>query len=232
MALIMNIETSAEHCSVTLADKGIIIDSLTEKEERSHASSLAVLIDKIIQKNNLSINSLSAVAISQGPGSYTGLRIGTSTAKGICYGLDIPLIAVDTLQAMSWGVKQTLKVDKSEGEILFCPMLDARRMEIYTATYNYQLSQKKSTTSIVLDNETVEDFKDKRNVFFGSGIEKFKSLINTEDYIFIDNLVPHSDFLSELSFKLFQKNDFVDTAYFEPFYLKEFVATTPKKKVL
>jgi tRNA threonylcarbamoyladenosine biosynthesis protein TsaB len=232
MILILNIETSADYCSVSLADTGKIIDTLIEKEERSHASLLAVSIEKLIKRNNLSIQNLNAVAISQGPGSYTGLRIGTSTAKGICYGLNIPLIAIDTLKAMSWGAKQKLNNIESENEIQLCPMLDARRMEIYTALYDFNLNTISEARPVILDEETVQEFDSNSFVFFGSGIEKFKTLVNIDENRFINELVPTSDYLAELSFSAFQNQEFVDTAYFEPFYLKEFVATTPKRKVL
>lgn len=232
MAFILNIETSAEYCSVTLADKGTIVDSLTEKEERSHASSLAVIIDEILKKNNCTIQNINAVAISKGPGSYTGLRIGTSTAKGICYGLNTPLIAVDTLKAMSWGAKQKWLEKSRDDNILFCPMLDARRMEIYSALFDFQLQSIEPAHPVILNDETLKDFLNHEYVFFGSGTEKFKTLINSNNYQFIDDLVPHSDSLAELSFQAYNNNEFEDTAYFEPFYLKKFVATTPKRKVI
>ncbi len=232
MNLILNIETSADYCSVTLAESGKIIDSLTEKEERSHASVLAVLIDTILKKNNTNIENLNAVAISKGPGSYTGLRIGTSTAKGICYGLNIPLIAIDTLKAMTWGAKQEWLSKGGSKDVNFCPMIDARRMEIYTALFDFDLKNLEPASPYILDEESIHVYENKNFVFFGSGIEKFKTIIDVEKYQFVDNLSASSDFLVELSYLAFQKSEFENTAYFEPFYLKEFVATTPKRKVI
>lgn len=168
-----------------------------------------------------------AVSVSAGPGSYTGLRIGVSTAKGLCYGYDIPLIAVDTLKIIS---KNALTGITEKKDVLLCPMIDARRMEVYTALYNTDLEVIRPVSAeIISENSFAEILEEKTIYFFGNGSGKCKSIITHPNARFLDNAVPLAENMMQLAEHKFSQKEFVDTAYFEPFYLKEFQATTPKK---
>ena len=233
MAVILNIETSAEFCSVTLAENGKIIDSLTEKEERSHASLLAISIEKILKTNNTPVQKIDAIAISKGPGSYTGLRIGTSTAKGMCYGLNIPLIAVDTLKSMSFGARQKWLANNSNENVSFCPMIDARRMEVYFGVYDRNGSQIEPVAAKIIIEKSFEDlFINNTILFCGNGAEKCKVVLMHENALFAGPEKSSAKFMIGLAEAHFKNMVFEDVAYFEPFYLKDFIATTPKNKVL
>jgi tRNA threonylcarbamoyladenosine biosynthesis protein TsaB len=167
--------------------------------------------------------------VSAGPGSYTGLRIGTSVAKGICFALDIPLIAVDTLTTMSQAVLAS-GVEVGD-DTLLCPMIDARRMEVYTALHDKRLKTIEETNAKIIDEDSFADVLEKNRVlFFGNGAAKCKDVIKSSNAVFVDNIFPLAANMSPLAEKAFIENDFVDVAYFEPFYLKSFVATISKKK--
>ncbi len=236
MSLILNIETSTAVCSVALSKNGKLLALKEDTAGMKHASHLTLFIEKILKENNLKVTDLNAVAISMGPGSYTGLRIGVSTAKGICYGAGIPLIAVSTLQSLTKLVLQKseyLQQVKNLETAYFCPMIDARRMEVYTAFYDNKAQQQREISADIIDeNSFSEILKNREIVFFGDGAEKCKSVIESDFGIFIDNIQASALGMVELSEEKFQQQQFEDVAYFEPFYLKDFVATTPKKNIL
>ncbi len=236
MALILHIESSTDVCSVALANENGIIDFRESAEVRSHASILSVFVDEILRKNKTEVSNLQAIAVSMGPGSYTGLRIGVSVAKGLCYGANIPLIALPTLQFMAMGfLQQQLK---KNGQIvlddaLYCPMLDARRLEVYTAFFNKHGEFESETTAEIIDENSFNDLLLNNIVyFFGNGSDKCASIITHANARFISGIYPSAKDMIELSQELFQMQDFKDVAYFEPFYLKDFVSTTPKNKIL
>jgi len=231
MARILSIETSSYVCSVALAKEGKTIAIKESKEDKSHATLLTKFIEEILQENSFSVNDLDAVAVSKGPGSYTGLRIGVSTAKGICFGADIPLISVCSLQSMANGV---LNENSSlNNSILLCPMIDARRMEVYTAIYDTDLNEKmKITASIIDENSFKEELKENEVLFFGNGAQKCKSHIDSINAFFIDHFDPSARYMIQLAEEAFSNSNFENTAYFEPFYLKDFIPTTPKKNLI
>lgn len=222
LSYILNIETATKNCSVALAKEGKTIFSKEIAEEGySHAERLHVFIEEIIKEVGITLQDLSAVAVSQGPGSYTGLRIGVSAAKGLCYALNIPLIAIDTLQALA------SQVTISNGLII--PMIDARRMEVYSAVFSPNLEQKREVLAEIITENSFENLQETL-YFVGDCAEKCKSVLTKENYIFLDEIVyPSAKEMSFLSFEKFKKSDTVDVAYFEPYYLKDFMITTPKK---
>lgn len=222
LSYILNIETATKNCSVALAKEGktIFYKEIAE-EGYSHAERLHVFIEEIIKEVGITLQDLSAVAVSQGPGSYTGLRIGVSAAKGLCYALDIPLIAIDTVQALA------SQVTISNGLII--PMIDARRMEVYSAVFTPNLEQKREVLAEIITENSFENLQETL-YFVGDCAEKCKSVLTKENYIFLDEIVyPSAKEMSFLSFEKFKKSDTVDVAYFEPYYLKDFMITTPKK---
>jgi tRNA threonylcarbamoyladenosine biosynthesis protein TsaB len=216
MSLILNLETATKNCSVALAKDGkTIACKEIAAQNFSHAEKLHVFIEEILSENNIQFSDLNAIAVSQGPGSYTGLRIGVSSAKGLCYALNIPLIAVDTLQLLA---KQ---ITIENGIIL--PMIDARRMEVFSAFYNKNHIQIRSTQAEIIDESSYQEISGTIHLV-GDGIEKFKNTLTDEKFIFhSDAVFPSAKEMSELSYDKFKIKDFVDVAYFEPFYLKDFV---------
>lgn len=229
MALILNIETATEVCSVAISKEGETVALLENTEGLQHASLLTVLIEKIFNESDYAIEDLDAVAVSMGPGSYTGLRIGVSAAKGIAYAGDLPLIAISTLQAMALGVANSQEITENTW---LCPMIDARRMEVYTAFFDSNNEQKKEISADIIDETSYQDELNKRKiVFFGNGAAKCKGKIKSGNALFIDDVKCSAKDLSELSYKAYTNKDFVDVAYFEPFYLKDFVATVPRKNI-
>ena len=222
MSYILNIETATKNCSVALAKDGktILCKEIAE-EGYSHAERLHVFIEAIIKEAGIALQDLSAIAVSQGPGSYTGLRIGVSAAKGLCYALDIPLIAVDTLQALA------AQVTISSGLII--PMIDARRMEVYSAIFSPSLEKKREVLAQIIDDNSFED-RQETLYFIGDCAEKCKSVLTKENHVFLEEIVyPSAKEMSALSFEKFKISDTVDVAYFEPYYLKDFMITAPKK---
>lgn len=231
MALILSIETSSPVCSICLAKDGKMLSLRETSEEKSHATLLTIFIDEVLKENNFTINDIDAVAVSEGPGSYTGLRIGVSSAKGICYGIDKPLIAISTLQALAKAVLS--QNQQIEPTAWLCPLIDARRMEVYSAFFDISCNIKSEIEPHIIDENSFKDDLDERKIiFFGSGAEKCKSIIVSENAVFIDGIMPSSSYMIELAEEAFQNQKFVDVVYFEPFYLKEFMATTPKNKIL
>ncbi|MBG6186356.1 tRNA (adenosine(37)-N6)-threonylcarbamoyltransferase complex dimerization subunit type 1 TsaB [Flavobacterium sp. CAN_S2] len=222
MSYILNIETATKNCSVALAKDGktILCKEIAE-EGYSHAERLHVFIEAIIKEAGIALQDLSAIAVSQGPGSYTGLRIGVSAAKGLCYALDIPLIAVDTLQALA------AQVTISSGLII--PMIDARRMEVYSAVFSPTLEKKREVLAQIIDENSFED-RQETLYFIGDCADKCKSVLTKENHVFLEEIVyPSAKEMSVLSFEKFKISDTVDVAYFEPYYLKDFMITAPKK---
>ncbi len=223
MAYILQIETTTQQCSVALSYQG---KTLMLKEERSmgysHSEKLHVFIHSLLEEGAFSWNQIDAIAVSKGPGSYTGLRIGIAAAKGLCYALEIPLISVNTLDIMA----QAVNVDN--GYII--PMLDARRMEVYTAVYDYQKEKVFSTSAIVLNSESFLDIVASNTcLVIGNGAAKFEGLSPKIKAIFDCELYPSASDMSQLVWEKFKKNEVEDIAYFEPFYLKDFQTTPPKK---
>ncbi|MFV8335420.1 tRNA (adenosine(37)-N6)-threonylcarbamoyltransferase complex dimerization subunit type 1 TsaB [Flavobacterium sp. RSP29] len=222
MEYILNIETATKNCSVALAKGGktIVCKEIAE-EGYSHAERLHVFIEEVIKEAGITLNDLSAIAVSQGPGSYTGLRIGVSAAKGLCYALDIPLIAVDTLQALA------SQVTISSGLII--PMIDARRMEVYSAVFTPNYERKREVLAEIITENSFEDLEETL-YFVGDCAEKCQAVLTKENYVFLDEIVyPSAKEMSAISFEKFKINDTVDVAYFEPYYLKDFMITTSKK---
>ena len=226
MPKILSIETSTTVCSVAITANGFTLASQKLFLEKSHSTLLTVLIDQVMKQVELRMADIDAVAVSKGPGSYTGLRIGVSTAKGLCYALDKPLIAINTLQAMANEVKH-----QRNSSALLCPMIDARRMEVYTALYNGSLSELEPTSAKILDeNSFYETLRDNQVLFFGNGANKFIGLKpDISNAILVNDITPSAWSIGELAHQSFEKNVFESVAYFEPFYLKDFIATKPKK---
>lgn len=218
---ILCIETSTNCCSAAITIDGQAVASKENLEGANHASELPVFIEQLLDTAREQGWTLDAVAFSQGPGSYTGLRIGAATAKGICYGLNIPLIPVDTLQILCAAAKD----QQSNIDGILCPMLDARRMEVYTAMYqpNDLKAMSKVEAKIINEQSFCEELKKQTIYFFGNGAEKCKTIIQFDHAKFIDNIVPQAKYMGALAEQATQL-DIKQMAYYEPFYLKEFVA--------
>lgn len=229
MALILSLETSTSVCSAALASDGRLLAERVSYEGKSHATLLTVFVEQILAETGIEATALDAVAVSQGPGSYTGLRIGVSTAKGICYATGAKLIAVDTLKAMAIMAEKNATPRPN----LFCSMIDARRMEVYTAIYNADLEQIGTTQALVVDeNSFADELKTNSIAFYGDGSGKCQGVITSANARFIDGICPLAANMVPLAEKAFAAADFKDVAYFDPFYLKDFVATVAKHKVL
>jgi tRNA threonylcarbamoyladenosine biosynthesis protein TsaB len=233
MALILNIETATQVCSVALSKDGHLLALREYSEKNAHAEVLTPLIQELISEAKVHLTDLDAIAVSEGPGSYTGLRIGVSTAKGLCYSLDKPLISIPTLSSMAQWAAQNLKSKLTKDSLLF-PMIDARRMEVYTCQFDYQLKQLNETAPLIFDEETfVEGYSGKELVLFGDGCQKSTVLFSERKNITIyPEILCSAQGMLQLAEDKFKNSDFVDLAYFEPFYLKEFIAGIPKVKGL
>lgn len=223
--MILNIETSAKICSVALTEDGAAYFSLESDRDMEHATKLAPFVDRCISEMRAREKKLDAVAVSIGPGSYTGLRIGLSLAKGLAFGLNIPLIGVPTLKLMA--VKAMFAVRDFNEETLYIPMIDARRMEVYTAAYDLSLKEELGPTPLILDGESYSQFAGRPLVCIGDGVEKAKEIVTTDVKEWIEAMPVATD-MTALSEKAFREKDFLDIAYSTPFYLKNFQATTPK----
>ncbi len=224
--LILLIETATTTCSVALSENGQVIAIKELNESNIHASQITLFIEDVMIKSQKKYSDLQAVAVSMGPGSYTGLRIGVSTAKGLCYALDIPLIAIDTIEAMASGLIKTVDFPQSG---LLIPMLDARRMEVYTGIYRKDLSIVEPVSAKIIDENSYQEFKNHQLFLFGDGANKFKEIFkNHQNMNFLDFSISAAH-LNTLALAKFNHTQFEDLAYFEPFYLKDFLITTPKK---
>lgn len=222
MAYILNIETATKNCSVAIAQDGkTLLCKQIAESGYSHAEKLHVFIEELLLELQLNYKDLNAIAVSQGPGSYTGLRIGISAAKGLCYALDIPLIAVDTLEILA----RQLQV--SDGYIV--PMIDARRMEVYSAIFDAKYQKVRETQAEIITEDSFATLEG-TVCFVGDSNEKCATTLTKSNFIFKDNIVyPSANEMSYLSDEKYKKNDTVDVAYFEPYYLKDFMTTAPKK---
>jgi len=233
MTLILSIESATPVCTVSLQDEDAIFLERFTLEENAHSRKLTVFIEEIMNECNYSFKQLDAVAVSEGPGSYTGLRIGVSAAKGICYGADKPLIAVSTLQAMAYGMHA--HDEQANNNTLYCPMIDARRMEVYAAIYDHKNRLMRKVQPDILDEDTYIEYIEGgyRIVFAGNGAEKSKLLYESfPNVVYLNDFRVSANFLGKIALQKHQQKEYADTAYFEPFYLKTFVAGKPKVKGL
>lgn len=226
MACILNIETSTDVCSVAVSQDGAIIWSDEGRTGPNHAVKLGTFVDEALSFSDNHAIPLDAVAVSCGPGSYTGLRIGVSMAKGICYGRNVPLIAVHTLPLMTVPV---LLYHELEEDALLCPMLDARRMEVYASLYDRSLKEIRPIHADIVDQDTYKEYLVRPVYFFGNGAAKCMETINHPNAHLIPDIVPLAKYMLPLAEKRFLNEQFEDVAYFTPFYLKDFVAKAPKK---
>ncbi|MBL7965726.1 MAG: tRNA (adenosine(37)-N6)-threonylcarbamoyltransferase complex dimerization subunit type 1 TsaB [Prolixibacteraceae bacterium] len=234
MAAILIIETSTEICSVALVQDGQVIDSIESGEGQNHARLTSVFAEQLLRRNNINPKELGAVAVSRGPGSYTGLRIGVSTAKGICYAGNIPLIAVGTLEAMAKHVSlnHSFFGIQEKKPTFYCPMIDARRMEVFSMLLDNKGNTIQPITAEIIDESFLsEEMKVNQVIFFGNGSEKCKNVIQAENAVFIGKVVASATHMAELAWEAYTKKQFEDVAYFEPFYLKDFVVTVSKKNM-
>ena len=228
MAYILAIETATEICSVALGKDEQCLALKENERENSHAEKLIVYIDEVLQQAAISMDSIDAVCLSEGPGSYTGLRIGASSAKGLCYALNKPLIAVSTLQAMAWGAKEQFPQEN-----WFCPLIDARRMEVYSAVYNNSLEVVDEITNVIVDEHFYADFLMQSSVVFsGNAVQKVQPVLLENSHAIFASTKTSARYLLSLAYEKYKNNDFADTAYFEPFYLKEFQSKKGRVKGL
>jgi len=224
--IILHIETSTNICSVAVSENGQCLFSKSDSEGMNHAALLSVFIAEAMEFLKSTSKKPDAVAVSSGPGSYTGLRIGVSTAKGLCYGLDIPLIAVSTLEVLT---ANALQITETTANSLFCPMIDARRMEVYAAIYNQEGIIQREISADIIDENSYSEILERHIVyFFGNGAEKCKATLTHVNARFIDGMYPLAENMIVLAEKAYNEKKFVDVAYFEPFYLKEFYTTATK----
>ncbi|MCC8423432.1 tRNA (adenosine(37)-N6)-threonylcarbamoyltransferase complex dimerization subunit type 1 TsaB [Mucilaginibacter sp. UR6-11] len=228
MSFILQIETATTVCSVALAQDGNVIAVKQLDERNIHAEVITLYIDELLTTAGLQYSELAAVAVSSGPGSYTGLRIGVSTAKGLCFALDKPLIAIETLDAMAEGI---IALEDIEPKTLLCPMIDARRMEVYTALFDAAGNVVKPTSAEIIDEYSfAEELKDNQILFFGDGAKKCQEVLEKNTNAkFIPDFTNSAAHLTKKAAQKFLNGEFEDVAYFEPFYLKDFLVTTPKK---
>jgi tRNA threonylcarbamoyladenosine biosynthesis protein TsaB len=225
--MILCIETATKICSVSLCHNGDLIEKKESSEEKSHSILLTVFIEDILKRAVVAATSLDAVAVSKGPGSYTGLRIGVSVAKGIAYAAGIPLIAIPTTELMYRGGRATGEYD------YYCPMIDARRMEVYTAVYDKNGNEIKSISAEIVREDSFADILSRGTVlFFGDGSGKCRKTIKHHSAFFYESFRISSEYMCKPAMEAFYNKNFVDVAYFEPFYLKDFIATIPKKNIL
>lgn len=236
MSLILCIETGTDICSAALAQDGSLLSLRESEEGRDHARSLASFVDELLKENDLDADDLDAVAVGMGPGSYTGLRIGTSVAKGICYGAGKPLIGVSSLQSMAMTAVEDYDAGIIECDdldnVLLCPMIDARRMEVYTAVYDRFGNELSPVEAKIIDETSFADFMtDKQLLLFGGGAAKCAEVIKRPNTV-TASVAPSARGMVRIAQEKFDNAIFEDIAYFEPFYLKEFIAGTPKKNPL
>ena len=223
MALILSLDSTTSVCSAAIHEDGKFLDTEFITEPRAASAQLMIAAQNLLERNGLKTSNLSAIAISSGPGSYTGLRISTSAAKGLCYALDVPLIAVNSLLVLSHAVIQETKAN------FYCPMLDARRMEVYCALLDEEMNFRQEVNALVLTSESFsEELNQFKIAFFGDGAEKFKAITNHSNAIFVEGVQPEAKHLGYLAHNKFLKKDFESLENFEPFYLKDFLIKKPK----
>jgi len=222
MALLLHIETATSVCSVALSEHGKLLSLKEENKKNTHAENITLFISHVLNEAGKKNSDLDAIAVSAGPGSYTGLRIGVSTAKGFCYALDRPLIAINTLQALAFKIRISNFEFRNS---LLCPMIDARRMEVFCALYDDNLNEIQSASPKIIHENSFSDLlKENKIYFFGDGAEKCKTVLSHQtNAIFIDNIFPSASSMIDIAEKKFQQKQFENLALFEPFYAKEFV---------
>lgn len=234
--LILHLETSTNTCSVALSRGADLLSIRETDEQKAHSTLLTVFIDETLKEADIQPSSLNAIAVSKGPGSYTGLRIGVSVTKGMAYGLGIPVIGITSLHAMARGAAKTPFVKDliaNHPDLLLCPMIDARRMEVYTAFFDLSMKEVRKTSADIIDEQSYADILEKHPViFFGNGSIKLIDVLDHSNLHLMEKFKPSAQFMIEPARVAFREKKFEDTAYFEPFYLKDFVATIPRKKVI
>lgn len=228
MANILNIDTSTDVCSVALTSEGMVLEHREDYEGQNHAKVLSSFVNDMLTYATPRGIKLDAVAVSMGPGSYTGLRIGLSEAKGLCFGADVPLIGISTLELL---VVTVMFKEFWDDDVLFVPMIDARRKEVFTGVYNLALDKIMQPQPLILDENSFQEFADKKMVFIGNGSDKAKDIIKLPNAKFISGIKPEAVNMMALAERAFRNNDFIDVAYSTPQYLKEFQSTTPKNKI-
>lgn len=231
--MIICLETATSLCSVALCSNEGLVSLRESHDTKSHASLITVFIDEILKEQGLKVKDLEAIAVSRGPGSYTGLRIGVSVAKGIAYASSIPLIGIDTTLSMFMGIKEKYTGTMQNTEnILFCPMLDARRLEVYCAVYDYSgKTINKISAEVITENSFGDIPESEKIVFFGNGADKCRDIIKRKNSYFDSEFVISASHMLTPAYQSFRDHDFQDIAYFEPFYLKDFITTIPRKSI-
>jgi tRNA threonylcarbamoyladenosine biosynthesis protein TsaB len=234
MIRILCIETSTEVCSVSIVEDGVAVAIKEDIDGRNHSKLLTKYIDDLLKGSNLTAASFSAVAVSEGPGSYTGLRIGVSAAKGFCFATDIPLIAVSPLESMTHCVLNQFSFESKEGFFpLFLPMIDARRMEVYAALYDGELKNIVPVEARVIDENSYSAYAGNSEIYyFGNGAAKCVEILPGSVFKYYEGIITSSRYMAGIAHRKYTEKQFVDVAYFEPFYLKDFIATTPRNSVL
>ncbi len=234
MIKILHIDTASRFCSVALSEDNLLTGLKETNEVNAHSRVVTIFMEELFEAHQIKPAELDAVAVSMGPGSYTGLRIGVSAAKGLCYALDKPLIAISTLQLMAVAsISKAKKESWFDDNLIYCPMIDARRMEVYAAFFDASGAFKREVKAEIIDENTYRrDLTNQKIVFSGDGAAKCKSVINGTNAIFQDDIHPSAKFMIDLAWLKFKNKQFENTAYFEPFYLKSFVAGLPKVKGL
>lgn len=233
IAMILCLETATPVCSVALNDGNKTLAHRECTGQNAHSEKITIFIKEVLDEVGISYDQLDAVAVSMGPGSYTGLRIGVSTAKGICYAADRKLMAVDTLQAMAYGMQRKLQ-DKLNSDDLLIPMIDARRMEVYASVFDAEMNKLQDTAALVIDEHSFDNLISGHRIWlFGDGAPKLEKVFEGNEKIqIIKDFEPSAAYMAPLVDKTLNQQDFVDVAYFEPFYLKDFVAGKPHVKGL
>ena len=236
MALILNLETATPVCSVAISRDGVLLGLRESTEDKSHATRLTLFIQELLGECRLQAGDLEAVSVSMGPGSYTGLRIGASVAKGFAYGAGIPVIGIPTLQALSRGLLERILSARTPDILptapLLCPMLDARRLEVYTAIYDTSLNELQPVEALILEPQSFSSLLDRHVLLlFGSGSKKAAEILRHPNVRWIPDVEASAADQSRLAEDAYARRQFLDTAYFEPHYLKEFIASIPKNKV-
>jgi tRNA threonylcarbamoyladenosine biosynthesis protein TsaB len=227
MALILSLESSTLSCSAALHKDGKLLSTRELHEPYTAAGRLTVLMNETMLESGVGADDIEAIAVSAGPGSYTGLRIGVATAKGFCYARGIPMLAINSLLLLSWQVR-----DQAEPEDVLCPMIDARRMEVYTMLLDPELKQLEPISARIIDASSYDEWLNTHRVFFfGTGAAKCKDVIQHKAAVFIDDVIPLASAMGELAAKSFEAGRFEDLSEFEPFYLKDFLIRKPKSAV-
>ncbi|MDZ7742529.1 MAG: tRNA (adenosine(37)-N6)-threonylcarbamoyltransferase complex dimerization subunit type 1 TsaB [Bacteroidota bacterium] len=228
-ALLLHIDTATQICSVALTRGNKLLSYRESLEKNAHSRNITLFVREVLEESGFDRRTIDGVAVSKGPGSFTGLRIGVSTAKGLCYALGKPLIAVDTLQAMAWGMKEKVAED-----VLYCPMIDARRMEVYSALYDGDNRQIREVRAEIIDENSFSTWLEKHKIyFFGDGAPKCRAMIDKHPNAgFDETFQPSARYIAPIASQKYTQQEFEDVAYFEPFYLKDFIAGKPRVKGL